>query len=80
MSCLCRQKLDRQIATGTPPPTADQTIQYKIRLVIYCRICVGTRIRSQNSDSLLISLLSKIRDHKLDTKIPTVDDQPYLLI
>ena len=25
MSCLCRQKLDRQIATGTPPPTADQT-------------------------------------------------------
>ena len=30
----------------------------------------------ETSDTLLITLLSKIRQRKFDTTIPTVDDQP----
>ena len=38
---------------------------------------VGTRIDLKTSDTLLITLLSKIGQCKFDTAIPTVDDQPY---
>ena len=33
----------------------------------------------ETSDTLLITLLSKIRQRKFDTTIPTVDDQPYCI-
>ena len=46
------------------------------RLVIYSRICVGTRIRSQNLDTLLVTLLSKIRQLNSDTNSTVVDDHP----
>ena len=41
-----------------------------LRLVIYCRNSDSIHIRSQNSDTLLVTLLSKIR-RKFDTSIPT---------
>ena len=46
------------------------------RLVIYSRICIGTRIRSRNLDTLLVTLLSKIRQFKSDTNLTVVDDHP----
>ena len=46
-------------------------------MVIYYRIRFGTRIQSRNSETLLVTLLSKIRHLKSDAN-STVDDQPLI--
>ena len=47
-----------------------------LRVVIYSRICVGTGIRSRNSNTLLVTLLSKIRHLNADANSTELDDQP----